>query len=61
MITCQILVDFKLSMIKMQIKGWFRAYFCLLSLREQDMAEDRMKSGEPEIWCGGGTNGGEDA
>ena len=31
MITCKIIVDFKLSMIKMQIKGWFRAYFCMLS------------------------------
>ena len=32
MITCKIIVDFKLSMIKMQIKGWFRAYFCMLSV-----------------------------
>ena len=32
MITCKILVNFKLLMIKMQIKGWFRAYVCLLSL-----------------------------
>ena len=32
MITCKILVDFKLLIIKMQIKGWFIAYFCLLSV-----------------------------
>ena len=31
MITCKILVDLKHAMIKMQIKRWFRVYFCLLS------------------------------
>ena len=31
MITCKILVNFKLLIIKMHIEGWFRAYFCLLS------------------------------
>ena len=42
MITCKILVDFKLVMIKMQIKGWFRAYFCLLLVMRGILINDRM-------------------